>query len=179
MGYFVELKVAYDMLLYPTLFRVFYGSLDLRPWDYLCSAVVAYECQIISSLSWPLVVLLNKKMPQVLVHTGQDFFYLLIRSALWHTAVRTTGCVQCVLVSEEDEEASYLDRKLRGKCVKNLHSICSAHKLDMVEQFYFCCFWWSVRVALHFPSGTVSALIPWMAPPTSTAACPSEWYAHK
>ncbi|XBH73721.1 hypothetical protein VPH35_100787 [Triticum aestivum] len=36
-----------------------------------------------------------------------------------------------------------------------------------------------VRVALHFPSGTVSALIPWMAPPTSTAACPSEWYAHK
>ncbi|KAF7069969.1 hypothetical protein CFC21_075539 [Triticum aestivum] len=26
---------------------------------------------------------------------------------------------------------------------------------------------------------TVSALIPWMAPPTSTAACPSEWYAHK
>ena len=46
----------------------------------------------------------------------------------------------CVLVSEEDEEASFADRKHRGKCVKNFHYICSAHKLDMVEQFYFCCF---------------------------------------
>jgi hypothetical protein len=69
-------------------------------------------------------------------------------------------------VSEENEEAIFVDGPLRGKYVDvPLPENSDLHRTEISDLYgHPCC------------SGTASALIRWMAPPTSIAASPSERY---